>query len=131
MSQDNVEVVGRAIAAINARDVSAYIDLSHPDLELVMPTAPLEGTLRGKAGIQEFFSSLEQAASVFRFDVETLQAVESDRVLALVRLTFVSDRGVPLTQRLANVYELKGGRLRRVHVYLDRDEALAAVGLQQ
>ena len=128
-SVDNVAVVERVLAAINARDLAAYIDLCHPDWELVTPLAPLEGVLRGEAGIRQFFSGLDEAATTFRLEVERLQPFPRGRVLAFLRLAFVSERGVAISQEITNVYEFDRGKLRRVHVYRDRDDARKAVGI--
>lgn len=127
VSVENMAVVERALAAINARDLAAYIDLCHPDWELVTPLAPLEGVLRGDAGIRKFFSNLDEAAVTFRFEVERLQPFPGDRVLAFLRLEFVSTGGVALSEETANVYELEQGKLRKVHTYRNRDEARKAV----
>jgi hypothetical protein len=127
VSLHRVAVVERALAAINARDVAAYIDLSHSEWELVTPAAPLDGVLKGETGIREFFASLDELAAVFTFEVESLQPFPGDRVLALLRLVVTSAHGIDLSQEIANVYELERGKLRLVYVYRDRDEALNAV----
>jgi ketosteroid isomerase-like protein len=57
--------------------------------------------------------------------------VGRDRVLAFLRLNFVSQGGVPITESLANVYDIRDGKLRRVEVYTDRDEAREALGLAE
>ena len=59
MSQENVEVVKGAIAAINERDVDAYLALCAPDFELINPVAPIEGSNRGEQGVRSFFNALE------------------------------------------------------------------------
>ncbi len=129
VSLTNVAVVERALAAINARDLTAYIDLCHPEWELVTPLAPLEGVLRGETGIREFFAGLDEEAAAFTLEVESLRPLPGDRVLALLRLVFMSERGIDFSQQIANVYELERGKLRRIYVYRDRGEALKAVGV--
>jgi ketosteroid isomerase-like protein len=129
VSLNNVAVVERALAAINTRDLAAYIDLCHSEWELVMPLAPLEGVLRGETGIREFFAGLDEATTAFRLEVENLRPLPGDRVLALIHLVFISERGIDFSQETANVYELERGKLRRVYVYRDRDEAFKAVGI--
>jgi ketosteroid isomerase-like protein len=53
-------------------------------------------------------------------------------VLAFVRVTATGRAsGVPTEVETANVYDLAGGRIRRIDVYTDRQEALEAVGLRQ
>jgi ketosteroid isomerase-like protein len=126
-----VEIVKRAIAAINQRDVSLYLTLCAPDVELISPVAPLEGANTGAEGIRQFFAGLREATSTFRLDAEQLQAVGDDRILALGQVSIVSQGGIPFAQPFATVYDLVEGKLRRVRVYSDRDEALKAVGLEE
>ncbi|MGZ8667559.1 MAG: nuclear transport factor 2 family protein, partial [Solirubrobacterales bacterium] len=61
MSQETVEVVSRAIAAINGRDIDAYLALCDPDVELINPVAAIEGPNRGEAGIRNFFQAINEA----------------------------------------------------------------------
>jgi ketosteroid isomerase-like protein len=130
VSQENIEVVQQVIAALNDRDVDRYLAFCSPDIELVSPVAAIEGSSRGAEGIRQFFAGLEESTNVFRLDVERLQAA-GDRVLAFVQLRFTSQGGVELNQAIANVYDLAGGKLRRVRVFLDRAEALEAAGLSE
>jgi ketosteroid isomerase-like protein len=130
MSQENVEVVERAIAAVNERDVDSYLALCTPDVELVSPVAPIEGANRGAEGIRQFFAGVDEATTEFRLDIDSLRAIGEDRVLALVQVSTVSQGGIPYTQRAANVYDLVGAKLCRVRIYLDRSEALEAAGLR-
>src|SRR5207248_1295375 len=43
MSEENVEIVQRAIAAVNNRDLDGYLALCASDVELITPVAPIEG----------------------------------------------------------------------------------------
>jgi hypothetical protein len=43
MSQENVEIVERAIAAVNARDIEAYLACCTHDIELHTPVAAVAG----------------------------------------------------------------------------------------
>jgi ketosteroid isomerase-like protein len=131
MSQENVEVVKRAIAALNQGNVDLYLTLCAPDVELISPVAPLEGANTGAEGIRQFFAGLQEATSSFRLDAERLQTVGDDRVLALGQVSVMSQGGIPLAQPFANVYDLVDGKLRRVRVYSDWDEALKAVGVAE
>ena len=57
-------------------------------------------------------------------------AVGSDRVLAFV-VTSASGRasGLPVDMPAGNVYDLVDGKIRRLQIFVDRQEALEAVGL--
>jgi ketosteroid isomerase-like protein len=131
MPEENVEIVSRAIAAINDRDVDAYLALCDPDVELINPVAAIEGPNRGEAGIRNFFQAIDEAATRFELEVERLRPLGNDRVLAFLILNLESERGFPQRQPLTNLYDLKDGKLLRVRVFFDREEALEAAGLSE
>jgi ketosteroid isomerase-like protein len=131
MSQENVEVVLQLIAALNERDVDRYLSFCTPEVELSVPTSPLEGSSKGPEGVRAYFAGVEEATTTFRVEVERIDAVSPDRVLVLGQLKMVSSGGVALERPVTNVYELTAGKLRRVDVYFDREEALEAVGLSE
>jgi ketosteroid isomerase-like protein len=106
MSEENVEVVERLIAALNAGDVDQYLALCTPDVEYVGPATEMEGVERGE-GLRAYLSTLAEVANSFRLlrvAVEQLQALNGDRVLALTRLTFVPQDGAPGDQPTASLY---------------------------
>jgi ketosteroid isomerase-like protein len=129
MPQENVEVVRQLIAALNERDVERYLSLCTPEVELGVPTTPLEGPTRGPEGVRAYFAAVEEAATTFRVEAESIRNLSRDRVLVFGRLKMVSTGGIPLDRPITNVYELAAGKLRRVDVYFDREEALESVGL--
>jgi ketosteroid isomerase-like protein len=131
MSEDNVEVVNRAITAINERDVDAYLALCRPDFELINPVAAIEGPNRGEQGVRDFFDSISEGTTRFELEVERLQPLDGDRVLGRLTLHLETERGFPQRQPLTNLYELGGGKLLRVRVFFDRAEALEAAGLSE
>jgi ketosteroid isomerase-like protein len=129
MSQENLEVAERAIAAVNERDVDGYLSLCTPDVEMVSPVASLEGIDRGAKGIRHYFSNLDESTDNFRIELERVEAVGGDRVLAFTRLSGASEGGIPIAAGAASLYDLAEGKIRRVQVFLDRQEALEAAGL--
>jgi ketosteroid isomerase-like protein len=131
MSQENVEVVSRAISAINERDVNAYLALCNADVELINPVAAIEGSNRGEGGIRAFFEGINEATLRFELEVKRLQPLDDNRVLASLVLRMESERGFPQSQALTNLYELRGEKLSRVRVFRDHAEALEAAGLSE
>jgi ketosteroid isomerase-like protein len=131
MSQENVEIVRRALTALDSRDVDAYLELASPDIELINPASPLEGPTTGHEGVRRFFSDIEAYAATSSFEVEELRAV-GKRVLAFFTLTALGHiSGAELATRLAGVYEFEQGQIRRARIFTDRADALAAVGLSE
>ena len=132
MSQENVQVVQRAIAAINERDVDGYLACCTDDIELHNQVTALTGPYAGPDGIRRFFSDIEDAGPDFRIDVERLEPVGANRVLVFGR-NHMSGRtsGVPMEHETGNVYDFADGSIRRVRIFTDRAQALEAVGLQE
>jgi ketosteroid isomerase-like protein len=134
MSQENVEIVERVIAAVNARDLASYLACCTDDIELRTPWAEIGGVYSGPDAIRRFFADLGDAGPDFRVAIERVESIGADRVLAFLRVT-VSGRasGVQLVNDLptTNIYDLSGGKIKRIRVFLDRQEALEAVGLRE
>ena len=130
MSQENVEVVRRVIAALNSRDIDGYIACCAKDFRLQTPL--FGGEYEGSVGIRRFFADLRDTAPEFHVTIERLEAVGADRVLAIVRLA-ASGRtsGIETPVDSSNVYDLVDGKIARTRVFRDRAEALKAVGLEE
>ena len=83
MSQENVETVKRAVAAINARDIDRYLDCCTEDIELhFVAMAALGGVYIGRDAIQRFWTDIADTAPDFRLEIERLEEIAGDRVLA-------------------------------------------------
>jgi ketosteroid isomerase-like protein len=131
VSQEHVEIVRAAVTAINDRDVERYLALCAPVIELISPVAAIEGASVGFGGIRDFFAGLNDAASEFHLEVESLDELPDGRVLASLNVTMESKRGVALSQPIFNVYRLADAKLSHVEVFRDRSEALKAVGMEE
>jgi len=131
MSQENLEIVCRAISAINERDVDAYMAVCNPDFELINPIAAIEGSNRGDEGIRAFFEGIQEATLRFELKVKRLQPLDGNRVLASLTLRVETRGGFDQSQATTNLYELKDGKLSRVRVFWDQAQALEAAGLSE
>ena len=130
MSQENVEVVRRALAALDRRDVEAYLEVASPQIQLIT-FLPVPGTeITGHEGIRDFFRELWSFSEASEFQVEEIRAVEG-RVLALFVITATGREGIQTSARVGGVYDLEHGKIRRAHVFADRTEALEALGLRE
>jgi ketosteroid isomerase-like protein len=130
MTRENVTTVQLAIAAINDRDVDAYLACCVEDVELHTPVSPVEGPYRGTTGIRRFFSDIAAAGPDFRIEIERIEALGSDRVLALTRISASGrESGVDMGAETAHVWDLIDGKIKTIAVYLNRDEGRRAAGL--
>ena len=132
MSEENLKVVKRAIAAVNERDIDGYLACCTEDIVLRTPWAEVGGAYEGPDAIRRFFADIEDAAPNFQLHLERLDLIGTDRALAFLHTTG-SGRvsGVPINTRSANVYDFAAGKIKRVHIFSDRREALEAVGLSE
>jgi ketosteroid isomerase-like protein len=133
MSQENVEVVKRAVEAINQRDIDGYLACCTKDVQLITPIAEVAGSYNGPDGIRRFFTDI---GDVFRPDfkiaIEHLEAIGPDRVLALGRNTATARAsGIPTEAATGNVYDFAGGKIQLIRIFFDRQEALEAAGLRE
>ena len=132
MSQENVEVVKQAVGAINQRDIDGYLACCTEDVQLVTPVAEVAGAYDGPDGIRRFFTDIGDAAPDFKIVIEHLEAVGPDRVLAFAQVTGTGRvSGIPIENANGNVYDLANGKIKRIRVFFDRQQALEAAGLRE
>jgi ketosteroid isomerase-like protein len=132
MSQENVEVVRRDVAARAARDWSVLPEIWHPDVELVLVEG--SGTFRGVDEITRFFDSLSDSYAEYR--VEADEMIDAgDRVVTVER---VAGRGLKgsdaqtwIHTDLFRMIRFEDGKIRKVKEYPSRAEALEAAGLRE
>jgi hypothetical protein len=130
MSQQNVETVERAIAAINAREIDAYLVCCTENVELLTPLAAVGAEYVGADGIRRFFTDIEDTGPDFRIEVDRVQAVGENNVIVSMRTSATGrTSGIVNGTESTNVYDFIEGKISRIRIFLDRDEALEAVGL--
>jgi ketosteroid isomerase-like protein len=132
VSLQNAEIVWRAIAAVNARNIDGYLSHCTEDVELHMPVEPFAGTYRGAEDIKRFFADIDDVDPDFAMDIYKLEAIGADRVLALTHITSTARSGdIPVQIETTNIYDLREGKISCLRVFLHHDEALKAVGLAE
>jgi ketosteroid isomerase-like protein len=130
MLQENVRLVERAIAAINARDIEGYRACCTEDVKLETPMAAVVGVYEGIDGIRRFLTDVEDAARDFRIEIDGVEEVGSKQVLAFLRTSSTGRAsGIRLAAPQTNVYDLIDGKISRIRIFFDRQEALDAAGL--
>jgi ketosteroid isomerase-like protein len=129
MSQENVDVVQRAISAYNRRDVEAMRALGAPDIQLDWSASRgLEaGIYQGReaniAFYENFFDTFEQ------FVIEPEQFIEVGDCVVVPNASRVRGRdGVETVARSAFLFEVRSGSIVRIHLYQELREALEAAG---
>jgi ketosteroid isomerase-like protein len=132
MSQENVELVRRALDAFNRRDVAALLELTDSEVETVTDLVSVEGhPYRGHSGVRDWFRDL---LAVFPdFHAEILEARDhGDFVIALVRRSAHGlDSGTPIEENVWQASEWRNGKVLWWKVFATEAEALEAAGLQE
>jgi ketosteroid isomerase-like protein len=130
ISEQNVETVERAITAINARDIDAYLACCTENVELLLPMAGSE--YLGADGVRRFFTDIDDIGPDFRIEVQRVRAIGDSTALAFLRIGATGRAsGIVTGAESANVYDFIDGKISRTRIFLDRDEALKAVGLAE
>jgi ketosteroid isomerase-like protein len=131
MSQENVELVRRALEAFNRRDLDAMLALADEDVVVESRLAAMEGGYRGHEGVRRWRQDT--------FDVLPDYEVEVDEVRDLgdVTLARLRARGhgagsaAPLEEVIWHVARWRDGRNTWWRNCITEEEALEAAGLSE
>jgi ketosteroid isomerase-like protein len=133
MSQENVEIVRRALEVINHSEsvdaaMAALEELIHPEIEFVNPEDALErGTRTGTAGmrtaLENFYAGAGGGAT---FELEQIRE-RGERVFTLARLQArgTSSGVEALGPSTGAIHTIRDRRVSRIEWHYDVDEALA------
>ena len=107
----NSELLRAGYEAWNRDDCDAWLDLTHPDLEIhtsgVFPD--LAPVYRGRERAAKFWRQLHEPWDVFRIDVEQMEE-EGDVVTAAIRFRAKgSDSGVEVDMRFGHAIRVRDG----------------------
>jgi ketosteroid isomerase-like protein len=134
MSQENVEVVRRAMDAFNARDRDRVRTMCDAEIELRSAIVPALAP-KTYRGFDEMVRWREDVAAVLEdFHMEDSRFLDAgrDRVVHLYRIVGRgAGSGVPVSREVGALWQLRNGKLLKGEVYLDQPEALEAAGLSE
>jgi ketosteroid isomerase-like protein len=125
MPGENADWVSRAYGAFGRRDWDALGELLDPSIDF---RTTVEAT-SGYAGVEDWIRQADELFEGFEIDVE--EVIDAgDRVVVLVHERGTGrGSGVAIDHRLAHVWTLRDGRAVALESFTERDEALAAAGL--
>jgi ketosteroid isomerase-like protein len=130
MSEENVEIMRRAVAAFNTGDTDRALSMCDPEIEFRSPFE--QETYRGLDGMVRWRETM--GAALEDFHVEDLQFLDAggDRVVVLYRsVGRGAGSGVPVSQEVGALWQLRNSKLLKGEVFLDQREALEAAGLSE
>jgi ketosteroid isomerase-like protein len=135
MSEENVEIVRRALAAWNSLNLRAALALVDPNIEVEFAmNAPLDGIYHGHEGLIKVMSEFWGV-----FDPDTIRSEladlidggDEDVVLSVHHRGTGRGSGVPVEMSHWQVCTVRNGKVVRWRNFRTRDQALEAAGLSE
>ena len=136
MSEENVDVVRRLYDASARRDDVTPFEVYAEDIVFDISNARraflyMRPTYHGHEGVREYWRETTSVFGAIDFEVEELIDA-GEQVLAVIREREVGRAsGAPVEATHLAVYTLSGGKITRLQVFDDRQQALEAAGLAE
>jgi ketosteroid isomerase-like protein len=134
MSQENVEVVRRALQAFADGGLDAMAEFYDPDIVWRAAEGAVDdvGEMHGPVAVRRYVQDWIETFDDFSVVAEEVRDVGDDRVLAIQRLSGRAKlSGTEVDLRYAVVITVHDGKVVRGREYLSVDEALEAVELSE
>jgi ketosteroid isomerase-like protein len=129
MSQENGDLEEAAFAALDQRNLDAFLALIHPEVEFRSLVAEVEGTTyRGHDGVREWWDTMAAALGGIRFEAEQARWY-GDRGIIRVRVVG-SVEGVEVPVRQWQAVRVLDGLIVWWGIFRTEAEALEAVELR-
>jgi ketosteroid isomerase-like protein len=137
MSEENVEIVGRSIEAINRRGLQAALEVvdefCDPDAELraVGRLPDLGRLLRGREAIKGYWAQFFGTFDNYHLDADEFIDA-GDAVVVVARMTARGrGSGAEVSNPIVLMYGLRDGKITYLDAYRTKSEALEAAGLRE
>jgi ketosteroid isomerase-like protein len=131
MSKENVEIVDGVIAAFLAGDYATALSAYDANAEFDATVRPEGHVYRGPDGVAEGMRVWVGAWEDYRTEIE--EVIDAgDQVVVVARESGQGKgSGMKIDQRSFSVFTLRDRKIVRWEVFLDRDRALEAAGLNE
>jgi ketosteroid isomerase-like protein len=131
MSEENIEIVRKAIEAWNRRDVAAARALWRSDAEVDWSRSlgPLKGVYRGRGESQSFQDDFWSTFEKVELEPHGFTEAGSD-VVVPTTAHLRGREGIEVVARSTLVYTVEKGQITRLRMFQERAEALEAAGLR-
>jgi ketosteroid isomerase-like protein len=126
---NNVELARAGFEAFNRGDVDFISQFLHPEIEVHnAEEVGQAGTYHGRDGYGEWIRDWMDAWEEFRIEIEEVEEVDDQNVLVHCdQHARGQGSGVEVTRRVVFLLTLQDGLAKRLHIYGDRESALAAL----
>jgi ketosteroid isomerase-like protein len=128
---ENLDLVRSIVADWERGEFFSRADWADPDIEYVVADGPEPGTWRGVGEMAAAFRDLLGAWEDFRVRADEYREVDDEQVLVLQHNSGRGkSSGLPMWAEAAIIFDLRDGKVTRCVGYMDRDRALADLGLE-
>jgi ketosteroid isomerase-like protein len=133
MPEENVELVRQSYGAWNRGDLHWMLDHVTPDFEFrtthLFPDT--EDVYRGREGLKRFWNTFRGPWETLLIEVERIEPIGHDRVLALLQFHGRGREGLEVTLEYANLFTIENGMTTLMVGFAKWQEALEAAGLSE
>ena len=131
---ENLDLV-RSIYVAWERGEFGSVEWADAEIEWVMTGGPAPGSSTGLAGMAEGWRNFLSAWDWYRVEADEYRELDDGRVLVLIRCDASGKTsGLELSQvrtDSATVFHVRDGKVVKLFVYMDRERALADLGLKE
>jgi len=132
MSEENVEIVRRAVEAFNEGGPDAARELVADEMEFhEPPEQPAPRVAHGREEATKMFDEFEEAWAEHRSEPEEMRAVGPDKVLLMSIEHFRGRDGMEVSAPLGSVFTIRDKKIVRWQAFWDRETAREAAGLSE
>jgi ketosteroid isomerase-like protein len=131
LSEQNVALVRRLYRAVNENDLSTFLDLMHPEVELTTSGVypDFRPTYRGHQGARDYWQAVRGVWDTVSIEIRRCESM-GDRVLALVSQRVEGRDGIVAEHDWGHLFELAHGLIRRGVAYASWEAAIQAAGAE-
>jgi ketosteroid isomerase-like protein len=124
----NAALVREAVEAFERRNIAGLFEFLDPAIECHVADGLVNtGTWHGLEGFAQMSAAWEEPWSEISYEARDVETPDDDHVLVHIHQTATGARsGVPVELDVVYMIEMRDRRAVRLHIYPDRDAALAA-----
>ena len=133
MSEENLEIVRRSIAAYEQGGLDAVAEFWHPDIRWRAMEGALDdaGVIHGPDAMRRYYEQWEEMFEDLRTEIEEL-IDRGDQAVAVVRgVGRMKESDAEVDIRYAILYSFLDGKIFKGREYANREAALEAAGLSE
>jgi ketosteroid isomerase-like protein len=133
MDRSSLDLVRSIVAPWCRGDFSAC-SWAHRDIEYGFIDGPSPGRWTGRACMSAAFREVLSAYRDYRVTAEEIRELDDERVLVLHRYSGVGRTSgleiAEIASKGADLFHVRDGRVTRLHLYWERERALADLGVE-